>query len=120
MIEDLSIPVEMVVCPIVREKDGLAMSSRNAYLSPEERSIAPILRQALQKGKIMSEAATGVKIIEVMKQMIQEAIQGKGRIDYVDVVDARTLLPVPNPKKGDAIVLAVWIGKTRLIDNILL
>ena len=118
MVGDLSFDIKILVAPLVREKDGLAISSRNEYLSKNERNKAQILYQSLQKaGEMIKKGERkSQKVIEVMREMI---LQGGGKkIDYLEIVDSRNLKPM-NSIQGDALVaLAVWIGKTRLIDNI--
>jgi len=119
VVEDLNIPVKIRVMPTIREKDGLAVSSRNAYLRDKERENAAILykslrsaRDAARKGERSSE-----KIIQRMKKMI---LQKKGvRIDYISIVDRQSLEPAKSVSKNTMAALAVWVGGTRLIDNIL-
>ena len=118
LVKDLNIPVEIVGCPIVREKDGLAMSSRNTYLSPEERESALSLYRGL---KIAEELfRKGEKDPEVIKEKVKKFILShphvKG-VDYVEIVDPESLKPVKEVKEGDVIALAVFVGNTRLIDN---
>lgn len=120
MVRDLNMDVEIVVMPTVREVDGLALSSRNEYLSPEERKEAISLCQALKKAEEMvasGEVRTG-PIIDVMRGLIN---QGKYvNIDYISAVDINTLSEVEEVVGPTLIALAVWVGKTRLIDNIVL
>ena len=120
MVWDLNLDVEIVTAPIVREADGLAMSSRNAYLSPKERRDARVLFQSLEKAEKMvrdgEREASG--IIAAMKTEIEA--KPAARIDYVAVVDAETLEPVTRVEGRTLVALAVWIGKTRLIDNVVL
>jgi pantoate--beta-alanine ligase len=118
MTADLSIPVEVVGCPTVREPDGLAMSSRNVYLSPEERAQAPTVHRALQAG--VAAIAAGerdvLRVQEVMGTVMAEA--PLGRVDYLAVVDAATF-EVPDPLAGELRLLAaVRFGRARLIDNV--
>ncbi len=118
MVKDLNLDVEIIVAPIVREPDGLAMSSRNTYLSPEERTNATILYRALTWAKdsfYKENVKSPEYIITQMKRMIEEM---GGQIDYIAIVDKNDLNPVRYIKKGDRILLAVFFGKTRLIDNI--
>lgn len=122
MVEDLNFPIEMIISPIVREADGLARSSRNKYLSPEERANALVLSRSLLEGKKMLEEK-GEKpgaVISFMKENIEKS---SGRVDYVSIVDAKTLEEVsPDEEKSGRellIALAVYFGSTRLIDNIL-
>lgn len=117
MVRDLNFPLEFVVCPIVREPDGLAMSSRNVYLSPTERQEALALKQSLDLAR--RELAAGRPIDEVCAAMTK-LITGKpsARIDYITFVDSETLLPAKRHEPGRTLAaMAVFIGKTRLIDN---
>jgi pantoate--beta-alanine ligase len=119
MIRDLNIPVQLVACPIVRERDGLAMSSRNRYLSPQDRLRALILHRALQTVCELLEAG------EIRSEILQGALSrvfaaDEGvRLDYAAIVDPRTLLPVADTARGALIAVAAWVGSTRLIDNLL-
>lgn len=118
LVRDLNIPVEIVGCPIVREKDGLAMSSRNTYLSPEERESALSLYRGLKLAEELFER--GEKNPEIIKERVKEFILSHPhvkRVDYVEIVDPESLKPVENVKEGDVIALAVFVGSTRLIDN---
>ena len=119
MVHDLNMPVKVRVCPIIREKDGLALSSRNAYLSTKHRQEAITLYQALKKAKTSVLAKkTNAKQTE---HMIQSDIRKKtsGTIDYISCVDAETLRPLKTFKGKVMIALAIKFGKTRLIDNII-
>lgn len=121
MVRDLNFPLVIKTVPIVREKDGLAMSSRNRYLSDSERKDAVILYQALQQAKkvIMNrKERQAKKIIGIVKDCI--AAQKSGHIDYISLVNAHTLEDVTLVKGDVLIAIAVYFGKTRLIDNILL
>jgi pantoate--beta-alanine ligase len=117
MATDLNIPVQVIGCPTVREPDGLAMSSRNAYLSPEERLAATCLYRALTRAAEVvvhgERDANGVKA-EMAKVIGGESL---ARIDYVAVVDERTFEEVPSVTEVSRAVVAAWLGKTRLIDN---
>jgi len=117
MTQDLSFPIEIVPCPIVREPDGLAMSSRNSYLSSEERSAALVIPRSLAKARRM--LLQGEKDAEVIRHIIEEEISREplARIDYVDVVDACTLNWIDKIQGPVLTAVAVYIGKTRLIDN---
>lgn len=120
MIKDLKIPVDVRVMPIVRESDGLAMSSRNTYLSNEERIEALNLNRSLEvaKGMILTSEYSSETIKLEMKKIIE---QGKNiRIDYIEVVDADTLVPLDEVNKNTLIAVAAFVGKTRLIDNIVI
>jgi pantoate--beta-alanine ligase len=117
MIADLGLPVELVVCPIVREPDGLAMSSRNRYLSPEAREQALVLHRALS---VVEEAiATGERSSEVLISTAQAVLASEPavRIDYIAAVDWATLQPVETAEPGTLFAVAAWVGTTRLIDN---
>jgi pantoate--beta-alanine ligase len=120
MTTDLLLPVEIVVCPIIRDPDGLALSSRNIYLSPTERTQALVLSQAIRK--VESLAANGERrasvLIEAAKQLI--ATIPEVRIDYIALVDWATLLPVEVAAPGTLFAIAAYVGKTRLIDNTIL
>ncbi len=118
LVKDLNIPVEIVGCPIVREKDGLAMSSRNTYLSPEERESALSLYRGLKLAEELFER--GERNPEVIKEKVREFILSHPhvkKVDYVEIVDPENLKPVKEVKEGDVIALAVFVGNTRLIDN---
>lgn len=117
MARDLSYGTEIVGCPIVREGDGLAKSSRNVYLSPEERRAALSLSRAVRIGqKMVSEGETRAQMV-LMAMSGHIAKEPLARIDYVSAVDGETMEPVTELKKGTLVALAVYIGKTRLIDN---
>lgn len=120
MVRDLNMDVEIVVLPIVREEDGLAMSSRNAYLSPREREEAPVLYQALQVVRRMVQE--GERNSHRLRETMRQIIRGKpsARIDYIAIVDPETLEEKEEVRGRTMIALAVWIGKTRLIDNLIL
>lgn len=120
MVRDLNIPVEIVVCPTVREPDGLAMSSRNTYLSPEERQAATVLFRALQAAKAHYEK--GERDAERLREVMREVIRAEplARLDYVSVAHPETLQELSHVEGPALLSLAVYIGKTRLIDNILL
>ncbi len=118
MTEDLNFPVEVDVCPTVREPDGLAMSSRNARLTPEQRRQATCLYRALEQAR--SEVAAGqvrtAPLIASMREVILSA--GPCEIDYVEIVDAKTLEPIEEVTDTALMALAVQIGPARLIDNV--
>lgn len=116
MLHDLDMSVKIIRCPTLREEDGLAMSSRNCYLSPTGRRNAAVLYRSLIMAQKMYDngiydAAT---VITGLKKLIEEK---EGRIDYIEVVDSKTLEPLPVLQKGCRIALAVFIEGTRLIDN---
>ena len=117
MVRDLSYGIEIVGCPIVREEDGLAKSSRNTYLSPEERQAALILSKSIFLGqKMVEEGETDAnKIVAAMTANIQT--EPLARIDYVSAVDGVTMMPVDQIQGTVLVAMAVYIGKTRLIDN---
>jgi pantoate--beta-alanine ligase len=116
MVRDLDVPVRLVFAPTVRERDGLALSSRNAYLSPEERAEAPSLRRALLAAR--AAFLKGERRAAKLTRMVRRKISDTAQVDYVDVVDAVSLEPVRAAKTGDTIALAAFFGRTRLIDNI--
>lgn len=121
MVQDLNLPVEIVIGPTLREPDGLAMSSRNIYLSPAERQQAPALYHSLQLAEQLIHAGErdAAKMIFAMKSLIQREVTSPV-IEYVEIVDRATLHPV-QPVAGEVIIaLAVRLGKTRLIDNFML
>lgn len=120
MVSDLSYGIEIVGCPIIREEDGLAKSSRNTYLNPDERKAALILSQSLKEGKKLVEA--GEKDASKIKKVITDKINTEplAKIDYVEVVDWKTLEPVETIDGTILTAIAVYIGKTRLIDNFIL
>ncbi len=120
MIRDLDLPVAMVVGETVREPDGLALSSRNAYLDPSQRARAPVLYRALSAGRACYESGErdAARLRAVMQGVLTEA--GETAIDYVSVADAETLLECATVEGGALLSLAVRFGATRLIDNILL
>ena len=117
MVEDLNMGIKIKVLPIVREKDGLAMSSRNVYLNNEERKDAMVLYRALKLAKkiILSGERDSKKIILTMKNLIRT--RKRTKVDYISVVDKEKLETVKKVKNEILVALAVWIGKTRLIDN---
>lgn len=118
MAEDLNLAVRISVAPIVREQDGLAMSSRNAYLGPAERTQALCLRRALLRARAMAREGEkdGRKIRAEMERIIHR--EPSARIDYVEIVREEDLAPVSRVGKGTRGLLAVRVGKTRLIDNL--
>lgn len=118
MVEDLNIPVQIVTCPIVREVDGLAMSSRNVYLSENERKQAIILHQSLQEARkvILAGERSAQAIISLIEDMIKS--KPAATIDYVSVVSGDTVEHIKALAGNILIALAVRIGKTRLIDNL--
>lgn len=119
MVKDLNIPVQIVPCPIVREEDGLAMSSRNIYLNPKEREDALVLNRSLKEAK--ERINKGEKNKQVIIQEILDKINEiqYSVIDYVEILDAETLEEIEIINRNVVIALAVKIGKPRLIDNII-
>jgi pantoate--beta-alanine ligase len=120
MVHDLNMPVEIIGMPIVREPDGLAMSSRNVYLSPEERTAAHVLCLAVSLAARMFDDAErdASRIRKAMQDLI--AAQPLASIDYVSVADAETLEEIDVVERTALVSLAVRFGKTRLIDNTVL
>ncbi len=118
MAHDLNLDSEIVVCPIVREPDGLAMSSRNAYLNAEEREAATVLHRALDAAK--NEVAAGVRDSLQLQTVLHRVLGAEkaATVDYAEIVNAETFEPVLRLSKPCYVVLAVFIGKTRLIDNL--
>jgi pantoate--beta-alanine ligase len=120
MVADLRLPAEIVVCPIVREPDGLALSSRNIYLSPAERTQALALSRAIHQAEAL--AASGERragtLIAAARQTL--AAEPSIRIDYIEAVDWSTLQPVETASPGTLFAIAAWVGPTRLIDNAIL
>ena len=119
-VRDLNFPVEIVACPIVREADGLAKSSRNTYLNPEERKAALILSQSLKKGQEAIEQGErdSQKVIDIICENLQT--EPLARIDYVEVVDFENIQRTPVIEGETLVAIAVYIGKTRLIDNFII
>lgn len=118
MIRDLDFPIRLVVGETVREPDGLALSSRNAYLSPEDRRIAAALPRALFEAR--DAAGRGEREATLLAGRVRRELEAAGlEVGYLDVVDPATMEPVPNAVPGTALAAAVRVGKTRLIDNVL-
>ena len=115
---DLDLDSEIVVCPIVREPDGLALSSRNVYLNPDERQAATVLYRALEAAK--DELARGVRDALQLKDVVQRTLSKEtlANVDYAEIVDAQSFEPVVRMNKACYVLLAVFFGKTRLIDNL--
>ncbi len=120
MVRDLHEEVEIVACPTVREDDGLALSSRNAYLTTEERRCAPVLYRALQEAA--RRARAGETDASRLTALVRETIETEplARIDYVEAVDDETLQPVTSIRGRVLLAVAAWFGRARLIDNLLL
>lgn len=117
MVKDLNMPLSIIGCPIIREEDGLAKSSRNTYLSPEERQAALVLSRSIFLGKELVEKGERdcTKIIAAMTAEIEK--EPLAKIDYVKIVDLGTMQQVKKIEGGILAAIAVYIGKTRLIDN---
>ncbi len=117
MVKDLNLDVKIEVLPIVREKDGLALSSRNAYLNPEERRAALSLSTSLKEAQTMVKNGErdSAKIVQRIREIIDK--EPLARIDYIDIVDMNGLEPIKRIDNETLIALAVYIGKVRLIDN---
>ena len=119
MVQDLNMDIEVVGCPIIREEDGLAKSSRNTYLSSEERKAALILSKTVALGKELAKTEKDAnKVVEAMKKNIET--EPLAKIDYVEAVDALSMVPVEKLEGTCMLAMAVYIGKTRLIDNTLI
>ncbi len=120
MTRDLNYPIEIVVCPIVREPDGLAMSSRNTYLNPQERQAATVLYRALQAARAAFEA--GQRDADHLRTVMTETITAEplARLQYVSCADPETLQELRGQVARALLSMAVFVGKTRLIDNLVL
>jgi pantoate--beta-alanine ligase len=120
MVRDLNLPVEIVVCPIVRDPDGLAMSSRNAYLSPQERKTALVLNRSLTetKNRFDHGERSVIALIAAGKQVLAQ--EPGARLDYFEMVDPATLDPLQELTSTALVAVAAFVGNTRLIDNVLL
>ncbi len=119
MVRDLNFPIQIIVAPTLREPDGLAMSSRNKYLSPSERSQALSLSQALQQARAaVLKSPAGIPVERLRKHLLADfARHPAARVDYIEFFDPETLQPARSIRKGVHMAMAVYIGKTRLIDN---
>jgi pantoate--beta-alanine ligase len=119
MVRDLDLSVRMVVAPIVREIDGLAMSSRNIYLNSEERRAAPVISRSLNEARVLLDGGErrADRILSVIRSRIEA--EPSARVDYIEAVDPDNLAPAPGLSPGTLIALAVFIGRTRLIDNLI-
>lgn len=120
MVRDLNFDLELVVGPIVREADGLALSSRNVYLDPQQRKQAPVLYRALNRICFLRDKGeqNAAALIDAGKQIVAE--EPGAKLDYLAIVDANTLEPIEDVSKGALVAIAAWFGTTRLIDNLLL
>jgi pantoate--beta-alanine ligase len=120
MVRDLNFPVEIVACPIMREADGLAMSSRNAYLDPQQRKQALVLYRSLLRAKKLWDAGERNATRLVAAAQKEFAAEDSVRLDYFEIVDPDNLDPVEDVADGALIAVAAFVGTTRLIDNIVL
>jgi pantoate--beta-alanine ligase len=120
MVRDLNLDTEIVVCPIVREPDGLALSSRNAYLDAKERRAGTVLYRALDAAR--REMAAGVRDALQLQALMRKVLESEplASVDYAEIVDARTFEPVTQVRRSCYALLAVFLGRTRLIDNLLI
>jgi pantoate--beta-alanine ligase len=120
MVRDLNFDLELIVCPTVREPDGLALSSRNRYLSPDERRRALVLSRALEAiaSAYRAGQSDAAKLLELGRDVMHS--EPEARIDYLAIVDPETLLPVEHAAAGSLVAVAAHVGTTRLIDNLLL
>ena len=119
MVRDLNFPTRLIVCPTVRDADGLALSSRNRFLSPAERTQALALSQSL---RVVSKAVSqGVFEVPLLTRLLLDEFEATDlRLDYAEIVDPNTLEPVMNLRQGALVAVAAYVGQTRLIDNLLL
>jgi pantoate--beta-alanine ligase len=119
MVRDLNFPVRIVVAPTVREEDGLAMSSRNKYLSESQRAQATVLWRAIQEARASLENGSGAVPATRLKDELCTLVRAQpdARVDYIELFDPKTFAPVQEARKGVHLALAVFVGKTRLIDN---
>lgn len=120
MVRDLNLPVEIVVCPIVRESDGLAMSSRNAYLNPEQRKQALVLHRSLVRVQALAERGESAALKLAAAGREEFSREPSVRLDYFEIVNPDTLDPVPEVAGETLVAVAAYVGTTRLIDNLLL
>jgi pantoate--beta-alanine ligase len=120
MVRDLNMDVEVVVCPIVREADGLALSSRNTYLDPQQRKQALVLSRALSRIQFLYDQGdrNAASLIAHGKGIVAE--EPGAKLDYLEIVDRDSLDAVETVDKGALVAIAAWVGSTRLIDNLLL
>jgi pantoate--beta-alanine ligase len=120
MVRDLNFPIHLVACPIFREPDGLAMSSRNRYLSTEQRSHALVLSRALRAAEDLTHHGETSAAVLCSAMLAVVSIDPQVRLDYAEIVDPDTLLPVADTTGGALVAIAAWVGTTRLIDNLVL
>ncbi len=118
MARDLNLDTEIIVCPILREPDGLALSSRNAFLSAEERRAAAVLHRALDAARreILSGERDAVRLLAVARKVLEA--EPLASVDYLEIVDAETFEPVTRLRRSCLILAAAFLGRTRLIDNL--
>ncbi len=120
MVRDLHLPIEVIVCPIVREPDGLAMSSRNAYLNAEQRAKALVLYRSLQSvQKLVDEGEVSASTLSAAGRS-EVATEPSVRLDYFEIVNPDTLDTIQDISEGALVAVAAYVGSTRLIDNLLL
>lgn len=120
MVRDLDVPVQLEVCPTVRDTDGLALSSRNRYLTDSERVDALALSRALNA--VVEEVRQGAYFSSTIREHLLAHLAASStiKIDYVEIVSPETLLPISDVRDGALVAIAAWVGKTRLIDNVIL
>jgi pantoate--beta-alanine ligase len=120
MVRDLNFAVEIVVCPIIREPDGLAMSSRNAYLDPDQRNQSLVLYRSLMRVKALADAGERRAAVLSAAGRAEFLPASSVRLDYFEIVDPNTLEPLADVSGGALVAVAAFVGPTRLIDNVLL
>jgi pantoate--beta-alanine ligase len=120
MVRDMNFPLELVVCPIVRDPDGMAMSSRNAYLSPAERKQALVLSRALREAERLARSGVTKSQELIAAASALNATEPQVRVDYLKVVNPDTLEDIADTSRGGLVAVAAFVGTTRLIDNVLL
>jgi pantoate--beta-alanine ligase len=120
MVRDLNFPLQLVVCPTVRERDGLALSSRNRFLTAQQRTEALVISRSLTAVRALAES--GTHDANLLRGAILRTLESSPhvRVEYADIVHPDTLLPVTNVRQGALVAIAAHVGETRLIDNILL
>ena len=124
MVRDLNFDLELIVCPTIRDPDGLALSSRNSYLSPAERAAALVLSRSL---RVVEQAASDAeRTASALRKLLLASLQAEPllRLDYAEIVDPEDLQPLTDPTfaqaRGGLVAVAAWLGETRLIDNVML
>ena len=120
MVSDLNFPLDLIVCPTIRDRDGLALSSRNRYLTPAQRTAALTLSHSLRT--VERAVQSGKRSVASLQQLLIATLETEPqlRLDYAEIVDPETLQPVPNLEQETLAAVAAWVGETRLIDNIIL